>query len=72
MQPTLDHYRSLYKEGTLYPGREECKKSRKPHTSICPCDIEIVHDTHLYTFGPGLVIYIQFLETIPNVHWCKT
>jgi hypothetical protein len=33
--------------------------------------MEFTWDTYQHSFGPGLVIYIQVLEGIPDGHWCE-
>jgi hypothetical protein len=35
-------------------------------------DMEIIWDTYQHSFGPGLVIYMEVLEGIPNGRWCET
>jgi hypothetical protein len=47
-------------------------KNRAPRTGICPHDIEITLDTNTHSFRPGLVIYIEVVEGIPNTQWCET
>jgi hypothetical protein len=58
----------LLTNGAFYPASQEREKRGESRAGIWVGNMDITWDTYQRSFAPGLVIYIEVLEGIPNGH----